>query len=343
MPCRPSRPARLAAPLLLVGALLAAACGTDPSPETWTWVAIPGSACGNGSATGLGVNLTGRSRDVVVYFQGGGACWNQDTCFYAAAHVTSGYGPTDFAGETTLTEAPFDRTNAANPFKDASFVFIPYCTGDLHAGDATNDYGGLVVHHAGALNTGAFLKRLAVTFPGARSIYVTGSSAGGYGVQLNYSRFAEAFPMAEVHALADSAQAVPPINPSYATLVAAWNLQLPAGCLECRTTITALPAWLATTYPGSRFALTAYIQDQTLSSFLGYTTGAEMNAATQLLLTDAFAPTSNARWFAIDGTSHTMLGGLASIASSPASGSVRLEDWVTAWYTGDPAWASVGP
>jgi hypothetical protein len=350
----PRRPVRLAAPLLLLGALLSAACGTDPAPaesgpitaasETWTWVGFPGTACGNGAATGLGVNLTGRSRDVVVYFQGGGACWDTLTCltFKTAVHLESGYGPAQFAAEPTLAAAPFDRAIPGNPFRDASFVFIPYCTGDLHAGTATNNYNGTVIRHAGALNTGAFLARLAATFPGARRVYVTGSSAGGYAAQLNYPRFAEAFPSAEVHALADSAQAVQPDNGSYPLWLAAWRPILPPGCTSCSTDLTSLPAWLAASFPTRRFALTAWMQDGVLSTYFGYT-AAGMKAATQSLLTTRYAPTANARWFAIDGTEHTMLGGLATLASSPASGGVRLQGWLAAWYAGDPSWASVGP
>jgi hypothetical protein len=345
---RPSVLARLATPVLLLAALLSAACGSsEPAPaptgpisapsETWSWVAFPGSACGNGSSTGLGVNLTSRSSDVVVYFQGGGACWDQLTCSYFASNVLTGYGPAQFASESTLVMAPFDRGNTGNPFRNASFVFVPYCTGDLQAGTATNDYGGTVVHHAGALNTGLFLERLAATFPGSRRLYVTGSSAGGYAAQLNYWRFAEAFPSAEVHALADSAQAVQPISPSYASLLAAWKAVLPAGCAACAADITALPAWLASTYPAGRFALAAYMQDGTLSHFLGYGP-AGMKAATRSLLDTRYAPTANARWFAIDDVKHTMLGDLAT-----TSNGVTLQAWLAGWYTGDPTWASVGP
>ena len=43
-----------------------------------------------------------------------------------------------------------------------------------------------------------------------------------------------------------------------------------------------------------------------------------MKAATQSLLDTRYAPTANARWFAIDGTGHTMLGGLAAITSKAA-------------------------
>jgi Pectinacetylesterase len=349
---RPSRLVRLATPLLLLGALLSAACGTaDPAPppapsgpitaapETWTWVAFAGSACGNGSSTGLGVNLTSHSRDVVVYFQGGGACWDAFTCIRlrTADNLETGYGPVQFAVEAMLTAAPFDRGNAGNPFKDASFVFIPYCTGDLHDGTVVNDYGGTRVHHVGGLNTGLFLERLAATFPGGRRVYVTGSSAGGYAAQLNYSRFADAFPLAEVHALADSAQAVQPISPSYPALLATWKALVPAGCTGCSTDLTALPAWLASTYPAGRFALTAYMQDATLSAFMGYS-GAGMKVATQSLLDTRYAPTANARWFAIDDTAHTMLGDL----TTPSNG-VTLQDWLARWYSGDPSWAGVGP
>jgi hypothetical protein len=274
---------------------------------------------------------------VVVYFQGGGACWDQFTCTYAASNVLTGYGATQFAAEPTLAAAPFARVDG-NPFRDASFVFVPYCTGDLHAGTSTNDYNGTVVHHAGGLNTGLFLVRLAATFPGARRVYVTGSSAGGYAAQINYPRFAEAFPAAEVHALADSAQAVQPISPSYPALIATWKALVPAGCTGCSSDLTALPAWLAAAHPTRRFALLAYMQDATLSSFLGYGS-ASMKAATQSLLDTRYAPTANARWFAIDGTAHVMLGGLTTLTSN----GVSLQDWLARWYTGDPAWAGVGP
>ena len=49
------------------------------------------------------------------------------------------------------------------------------------------------VNHKGAANVRAYLARLAQTFPGSRRIWLTGTSAGGYGVQLNYHRFAAAF------------------------------------------------------------------------------------------------------------------------------------------------------
>ena len=45
------------------------------TPQQWQYVAVDGTQCMNGSATGIGVNL-GTSGDVVIYLEGGGACFN---------------------------------------------------------------------------------------------------------------------------------------------------------------------------------------------------------------------------------------------------------------------------
>jgi len=311
--------------------------------ETWTWVPFPDAQCADGSATGIGVNLTSRSSDLVVYFEGGGACWDDQTCFTydLAVHVTGGYGPAEFAAEAPGAAAPFDRGATANPLKDASFVFVPYCTGDLNAGAATRTYGTHLVHHAGAANVAAYLRRLAVTFPGARRVYVTGSSAGGFAAQINYPRFAAAFPSAELHALADSAQAVQPLLGLYPIWLAAWNPVIPAGCSGCAGDLTALPAWLADTYPDGRFALLAYEQDGTLAAYFGLYTAADYKAATLGLFASAYDGRANAHYFALDGTSHTMLGSLPTLATSP--GGTTLQAWVGQWYAGDAGWASLKP
>jgi len=49
--------------------------------ETWTWIPVDGMQCGNGGATGIGVNLTDRSDRVMIFLQGGGAGWVATTCF----------------------------------------------------------------------------------------------------------------------------------------------------------------------------------------------------------------------------------------------------------------------
>ncbi|MBL8923589.1 MAG: hypothetical protein JNJ54_32340 [Myxococcaceae bacterium] len=300
--------------------------------EVWTWVDFPTSECGNGSPTGIGVNLSNRSTDVIIYMQGGGACWNSLTCYtIRSATDFDGYNGADFMGDVPSLGAAFGRTNMNNPFRNASFVFIPYCTGDVHAGDTVASYGG---HHKGAANVQAYLARLSQTFPGPRRIWLTGTSAGGYGVQLNYHRFAAAFPQAEVHGLADSAQM---INPNQAQLLSdwlsAWNVAEPPGCTGCIQDFNRVPAWLSTTYPNRRFGLLAYTRDNVLSGFFQMT-DMEFQTATNGLLTSQYQGKANLKYYVVEppNPTHVMLNQLFTRTVN----GVPLSAWTNQWATGAP-------
>jgi hypothetical protein len=309
-----------------------------PTNETWSWVEVPGTKCGRGTTTGLGVNLTSRSRDVLIFMNGGGACWNDSTCRQGLAADLDGYGATKFANEINKGLGIFNRSNVDNPFRNASFIFVPYCTGDIHSGDALAPYG---VHHRGAVNVREDLLRLAATFPGQRTIWLMGVSTGGYGVQFNYHRFAEAFPNAEVHALADSAQMIHPTGTLGAQFVSAWNTSNPPGCPQCTTDFTQVPAWLSRTYPNRRFGLLAFSQDAVLAQFFGYQLPS-FEAATTLLLTSQYQNQTNLKYYVVDPVrpSHVLLG---SLATRSVSG-VLLSSWLTRWATGTPGWENVrGP
>ena len=49
--------------------------------DTWTFLPVDGTACGNGTPTGIGVNRSATSNDLVILIEGGGACWDANTCF----------------------------------------------------------------------------------------------------------------------------------------------------------------------------------------------------------------------------------------------------------------------
>lgn len=311
--------------------------------EVWTWVDFPGSECGNGSPTGIGVNLSNRSSDVIVFMQGGGACWNQLTCYTVrSASDFDGYSGTKFANDSIKSQVAFNRTNVNNPFRNASFVFIPYCTGDVHSGDTVASYGG---HHKGASNVRAFLARLAPTFPGPRRIWLTGTSAGGFGVQLNYHRFADAFPQAEVHGLSDSAQM---INPTQASLLAewldAWGVTDPPGCTGCTQNFNLVPSWLARTYPNRRFGLLAYSRDSVLAPFFSLAQP-DFEAATTKLLTEQYQGKSNLKAYVVDPATptHVMLNQLftRTVVPAGADAGVSLSSWAQQWANGEAGWENV--
>ena len=114
----------------------------------WSFVRVPGAVCGNGSPAGIGVNPHAGARDLLIVIAGGGACWDADTCFgrHTATHIDEDYTQAMFDAErSTISDAGWDdRAALVNPFREANIVYVPYCTGDIHAGDTVQaDFGVL--------------------------------------------------------------------------------------------------------------------------------------------------------------------------------------------------------
>jgi hypothetical protein len=155
-------------------------------PLTWTYVEFPETSCRDGSKAGLALSLNPDSTKVMIFFEGGGACFDGTTCAANPANVGN--------QKSEKTTGVFDRTNDQNPFKDWNFVYLPYCTGDVFAG--TNENGsvdGQPQRFVGYLNTQKFLDRLVPTFPDATDVVVTGISAGGFGASASVVLIQRAF------------------------------------------------------------------------------------------------------------------------------------------------------
>ena len=73
----------------------------------------------------------GDTNKLVVYFQGGGACWDANNCLYYHTYTEEVLNIADY---DTGFMGIFDTELFLNPFKDWYFVYIPYCTGDVHWG-----------------------------------------------------------------------------------------------------------------------------------------------------------------------------------------------------------------
>jgi hypothetical protein len=101
-----------------------------------------------------------------------------------------------------------DRSNPENPFKDFAMVFVPYCTGDVHIGDASRRYGddpaSRPVAHRGARNARAVLAWLAAQKRSPRTVVVTGTSAGSYGALFHTPSLARMYPAARIVMIGDS-------------------------------------------------------------------------------------------------------------------------------------------
>lgn len=330
----------------------AATCGTngggviDVPANTWTWVPFADAYCANGSTTGIGVNPGPPGGRLLVFLMGGGACWDDFTCyqFATASNIESGYGASHFANDAAglLTASLFDRGDTANPFRDDSFVFVPYCTGDVHAGSNPDaNYGGRPTRHVGFQNMTAFLARLVPTFAGASRVILSGSSAGGFGALSNWWQTQQAFGNLRVDLIDDSG---PPLPAPYlndgleAIWRSAWNLAAatPTGCTACATDLDAVIGFYGTAFAGHRAALLSYTQDSVIGLFFQQD-GAGVEAGLGALAT-AMAPYDIWRHFYVFGSSHVLL-----LTPDVAQGGTTLRTFVTQMVTDDPAWASVEP
>lgn len=310
------------------------------APNQWTWVDVPASRCANGSPTGFGINRATSSDTVVIFLQGGGACWDGVTCLNpvpTSFYVTTGYNRLAF--ETDVARAamlPMRRLDPTNPFRGMHLVYVPYCTGDVHAGDRVSRYTFLgrtaEMHHVGYRNIGHFLPRITATFPDARRVIVMGDSAGGFGAALHMDHVQRAFPRARVDVLDDSG---PPVQPDPARWRAwreAWGMRFPEGCADCETGIAAVVRFLQSRYPDHRFGLISYTHDGIISTFMGMTAFQFWDA-----LRGATASLGSAwpgaRYFLLPGALH-----VGMLTPTPA-----MIRWMDAFAREDPRWASEGP
>jgi hypothetical protein len=318
----------------------------------WTWVPFANSSCGDGSPTGIGVNLSSTGTRVLIYLEGGGACWSAESCYelQTAANFTTGYSPAQFQSESTdtsyLAQAGgfFDRTAAANPFKDYSYVYVPYCTGDIHGGNNVMQLGTNTAHFVGYTNFTAFLDRIVPTFPTADRIILAGSSGGGYGALVNSLQTQNAFGSIRVDVLDDSGTFMPADvsaegNGNIPLAMTAWKLAsiAPADCATCVSDPSTLYGYYAKKYPDHRGGLLSYTQDSVLPSYYGITT-AQFTTGLDEDLTNQFAPNPNLQAFVVGAAGHVLF-----FSPTLASNGVTLQTWVTQMVTDDTTWTTEQP
>ncbi len=180
--------------------------GTDPSFRFWA--------------------RKGNSKNLVIYFEGGGACWDNLTCTFPVANLPPQV-PQFFVPQVPPNTDPaslgglFRADRTENPVADWDMVYIPYCTGDLHSGSATRQYTSvgnaalglppgapLTIEHRGFDNFMVVLEWARRNFDKPKNVLVTGVSAGGYGATSNSPWVGRAFPKAKLFVMADSSQGV---------------------------------------------------------------------------------------------------------------------------------------
>jgi hypothetical protein len=336
--------------------------------STWTFIPIAGMTCAPGTPTGIGINPRQNSTRLAIFLRGGGICWDHQTCVATsgASFVQSGYGPTQFGPESTgqaLNGGLFDRTNQQNPFRDFNFIYVPYCTGDLHTGRNVTSYlpdGGARVHHRGFENITAMLARVVPTFPTPTQLVVTGTSAGGFGAAWNFDQIASAWGPAspELVLIDDSGPFLTP--PFFTTalhqLLAArfaWDTTNPA-CVNCRSDAGFFPVYRfnATRWPQMRGSLISSKGDFSISSRMAVSPGnpnlicfrdgggpCEFFPGLNSLL-DGTLLDAGYRAYVLNGTGHVWLD---DPAGTITSGGVPLTTFLNQQLSNSPQWQTVRP
>lgn len=336
----------------------------EPLPEgplgEWEWIEFPDARCRDGSTTGIGLRR-GQGAGLMIYFQGGGACFNDLTCGINPSSFDAG----DFAGLASGGSAGiFDPDASKNPVGDWNVVFVPYCTGDVHSGDNTDvtvpGVGG-THQFVGYANVGAYLERLVPTFAGVSHVLVTGESAGGFGAAFNYDRIADAFRDAAAVTLLDDSG--PPLADDVLKpcLQQIWrdlwgmNKNIPADCSACFQPdgggIVEYARYLGEKHADQHLALISSTADNVIRLFFGFgandcsplfpDTPADVFEAGLIEARDQYFGEPAGVWgsYFIDGTDqHTWLS--SSYYTAKVDG-VVLVDWVRDLIDGKVA--HVGP
>ena len=145
----------------------------------------------------------GSVNKLLMYYQGGGACWDSLTCGIPVCDASvedsdnPQFAPVGF----------FDLDDPRNPFRDWNIVFVSYCSCDVHFGDAQQNYPPQI-QHRGYNNSRIAEKWAREHFVAPEQIFVTGSSAGAYGAWFNAPLHHRVWPAAKFQVLADAGNGV---------------------------------------------------------------------------------------------------------------------------------------
>ncbi len=311
----------------------------ESTPEGWSYKEVDGTSCANGTPVGMGLNYGETKRDVVIYLSGGGACWDSTRCTYlqAAANLDVTYNARQMGAELyPLMEVGFfDRDAVVNPWPDASYAYIPYCTGDLHIGRRMMPYDGFrsgeLINHLGGYNLERYLEELGQFFPHAERVWLVGISAGGYGITWNFEHFKNAFPDAEMHVFTDASPWLPISGERWLLWQSNWGVQMPSGCSRCVEEPDFMPEFLAEEHPDTRFATAVYSRDSVLAAYLGVLPRG-VEGEVERFVSRRYGH-RNTRAFVVDGTEHEVLLGLDR--GLRCQDGESLVNFMHRWATGD--------
>lgn len=267
-----------------------------PQYDRWIKFEPEGAQCANGSPYKFFVSFSRTSENVIIYLEGGGACWDYASCTGTGIRSAANRDgiPDDHAtayADLGGLPLPVDviypllnRDGAVSPFSDWNKVFIPYCTGDVYSGDTTVTYQDpngqepdVEFHHVGHRNILRTIDELSRMFESIPRMFVGGCSAGGAGAIINYYFFRTGLNVGTGYLLDDSGPIFPDTSttgwsrPLHDRVRASWNIDplLQAAPMTdvLSNDLGALADVLALEFPNDRLALTQFRLDYNYSLY----------------------------------------------------------------------------
>lgn len=314
----------------------------------------------------------GMENKLVMYYQGGGACWEQLTCGIPVCDQAVDPNGTDNPNNWTHGFANLDDPN--NPFEDWNIVVVPYCSCDIHFGDIAQDYGnvdpGNPVHieHRGFQNAKAAEKWAREHFVNPEVVFVTGTSAGAYGAVFQAPLLHKVWPASKFHVLGDAGNGV--ITTQFLqNEFENWNFRanLPRdipGVLEAIDTGTGMVGYIdavAARFPNTNWAhyTTAFdggsggqtgfynvmLNGNNPAAALTWWEGScAFNAQMYQQATDTVAlvaaKNNNYRYYIGSGSRHGMWGH-DKVYTDTTGGVPTIVDWITEMLTNGTGWVNV--
>eukprot|EP00924_Labyrinthula_sp_SR-Ha-C_P013826 augustus_masked-scaffold_5-processed-gene-14.15-mRNA-1 protein AED:1.00 eAED:1.00 QI:0/-1/0/0/-1/1/1/0/1398 len=157
------------------------------SLETGVWTEIQtgdDTVCSRGTPYSFFVRKGDDPSNVIIEFEGGGACWSETVCSSSTGTFkeTIEENRAFFNDVNNNEDWPFGLKDPNGPYASFTYIFIPYCTGDLHWGDKSVQYTeNLFIRHKGAVNAGKAINWFLDEVTPPERILTTGCSAGAYG------------------------------------------------------------------------------------------------------------------------------------------------------------------
>ena len=359
------------AALLALAALACAPAEEAPEPvdleapladlaEGWNTITPGGSTtCSDGSPFRFFVRKADPTQ-LVFYLQGGGGCWSAGTCdpqgrpTYRRTAIEEMRSASGTEPEPGTAHGIAAANHPENPFADHSFVFVPYCTGDVHIGDrdvvyeipATEEEPArqFTIHHRGYTNGRAALDWTYEHFLGPQTVFVTGSSAGSIPSPVYARHFAENYPDARVTALGDGAGGYRNLtdsrpHESWGTLAALSHFENMNEVDSDHFSFEALYIQAAKAHPEAMFTRYDTAEDDVQIQFLEIA-GADVSGGLQPLLDAneadidaALESQDNYRSYIAAGELHTIM--LRPQFYTYESDGVKIRDWVASLAAGE--------